>query len=115
MKNSLLENSTSADFLKVNNFPRNGDAGGLEEDIDVVLPPKELAEEWIGARLRLILEEGQINTSLVEAAAWATLRVLQTVAMGPLRASAAPRVAEAFLRVLLVGQVRQNKTNRPTN
>ncbi|CAN0354068.1 unnamed protein product, partial [Hapterophycus canaliculatus] len=52
-----------------------------------------------------VLEEGRgADALLVEAAAWATLRVLHTVMMAPLRVSAAPRVAEAFLRVLMVGQ-----------
>lgn len=74
--------------------------------MDEPLPPKDLAEEWIGVRLRIILEEGSGGDAvLVEAAAWATLRVLQTVAVRPMRPSTAPRVVEAFLRVLRAGQV----------
>lgn len=112
IKNPLLENPTSVDFLgakKKGRRDRSNNGGGEEkeeEDLDVTLPPKDLADDWVGVRLRAILEEGRDgDVLLVEAAAWATLRVLQTVAMGPLRASTAPRVAEAFLRVLLAGQV----------
>lgn len=72
--------------------------------------PKELAEEWIEAQLGRVLDDvkgggGGGDAELAEAAAWATLRVLQAAAMAPLRASVAPRIAETFLRVLLVGQV----------
>lgn len=116
VKNPLLENSTSVDFLGVSKAKSlsgkkiagkegdGGGGGGAEEDVDVVLPPRELAKEWVGGWLRWELEEGGDGV-LVEAAAWATLRVLQTVAMRPLRASFAPRVSEAFLTVLLIGQV----------
>lgn len=111
--NPLLENPTSVDFLGAKKkFRRNrsnagsGDEKEEEEDLDETLPPKEIAEEWIGVRLRIMLEEGRNgDVLLVETAAWATLRVLQTVAMRPLRTCTAPRVAEAFLRVLLTGQV----------
>lgn len=82
-----------------------------------LLAPKELAEEWVEAQLGRVLDEGKDSGGgggvggrggdavLAEAAAWAALRVLQAAAMAPLRASVSPRVAEAFLRVLLVGQV----------
>ncbi|CAM9793579.1 unnamed protein product, partial [Ectocarpus fasciculatus] len=117
IENSLLQNPTSVDFLGVkkntlstgssgNDAVAEGSTGnGEEEDLDATLPPKDLAEEWLGARLGVILEGGRGGDALlVETAAWATLRVLQTVAMGPLRVSVAPRVAEAFLRVLVAGK-----------
>lgn len=114
--NPLLENPTSVDFLgakkkvqrKLSNRGRGdeNEEEEEEEDLDETLPPKEIAEEWVGVGLRVILEEGRNgDVLLVETAAWATLRVLQTVAMRPLRTPTAPRVAEAFLRVLLTGQV----------
>lgn len=110
--NPLLENPTLVDFLGAKKkIWKNRANGGSEEeieeeDLDVTLPPKDIAEDWVGVRLRAILEEGKNgDVRLVETAAWATLRVLQTVAMAPLRTSTAPRVAEAFLRVLLTGQV----------
>ncbi|CAB1120325.1 unnamed protein product [Ectocarpus sp. CCAP 1310/34] len=118
IKNSLLQNPTSVDFLGVkrsalsrgpsgNDADAEGSTGKEEEeDLDATLPPKDLAEEWLRARLGGILEGGRGGDALlVETAAWATLRVLQTVAMGPLRVSVAPRVAEAFLRVLMAGKV----------
>lgn len=118
VESPLLKNPTSADFLGLEkkSVPKSVSGGGggsaagaeEEENLDATLPPKDLAEDWITAHLRAVLEEdGKKGRDplLVEAAAWATLRVLQTVAMGPLRASAAPRAAEAFLRVLLTGQV----------
>lgn len=110
--NPLLEKPTSVDFLGAKKkVRRNRSNGGSEEekeeeDLDVTLPPKDVAGDWVGVRLRAILEEGKNgDVLLVEAAAWATLRMLQTVAMGPLRKSMAPRVSEAFVRVLLAGQV----------
>lgn len=121
VENSLLKHPTSVDFLATKKKgPRSGGDGGggdgapgssssaaeEEEDLDATLPPKELAEGWVVGRLRSVMEKGRGGDVLVvEAAAWASLRVLQTVAMGPLRASTAPRVAEAFLRVLLAGLV----------
>ncbi|CBJ33764.1 expressed unknown protein [Ectocarpus siliculosus] len=117
IENPLLQNPTSVDFLGVKKSalgsgPSGNDAGaegstGKEEekDLDATLPPKDLAEEWLRARLGGILEGGRGGDALlVETAAWATLRVLHTVAMGPLRVSFAPRVAEAFLRVLVAGK-----------
>ncbi|CAM9845843.1 unnamed protein product, partial [Scytosiphon promiscuus] len=118
VKHALLETPTSVDFLGLKSDLRNGSAGGKngaastaggehkeQEDLDATLPPKELAVEWMNVRLRAILEEGRDgDAQLMEAAAWATLRVLHTVMMAQLRASTAPRVAEAFLRVLMVGQ-----------
>ena len=122
VENSLLKNPTSVDFFatKKNDLRSGGDGSGTtalgsssaaaaveEEDLDATLPPKKLAEGWVVGRLRAVMEERRGGDALlVEAAAWATLRVLQTVVMGPLRASMAPRVAEAFLRVLLAGLVR---------
>lgn len=118
IENSLLQNPTSVDFLGVkksalssgssgNDAGAEGSAGKEEEeDLDATLPPKDLAEEWLRAPLGGILEgERGGDALLVETAAWATLRVLQTLAMGPLRVSVAPRVAEAFLRVLVAGKV----------
>lgn len=120
LKHALLESPTSVDFLGPKPDLRNGSAGENgagagsarekhkeQEDLDATLPPNELAEEWVSVRLRAVLEDGRSGDAvLVEAAAWAMLRVLHTVVMAPLRVSTAPRVAEAFLRVLMVGQVR---------
>lgn len=124
VENSLLKHPTSVDFLATKKGVSAASSGGNgsgtaaaaapgsssaveeEEDLDATLPPKELAEGWVVGRLRAVMEEGRSGDALlVEAAAWATLRVLQTVAMESLRASAAPRVVEAFLRVLLAGLV----------
>lgn len=67
------------------------------DDVSGPFVPKELAQKWVALRLRVMLEEN--DPLLVEAAAWATLRVLQVATMESLRASTAPRVAEAFLRL----------------
>ncbi|CAM9639630.1 unnamed protein product, partial [Laminaria digitata] len=114
----LLESPTSADFLGGGSWRGGGGGGGGGGKGGggvggggkgvvkaTLLAPKELAEEWVEAHLGRVLDEGKGGDGmLAEAAAWATLRVLQAAAMAPLRASVSPRVAEAFLRVLLVGQ-----------
>lgn len=74
-------------------------AGASDMDQDSApFSPRELAQKWVGIHLRMLLE-GK-DPLLVEASAWATLRVLQVTAMESLRASTAPRVAEGFLRLL---------------
>eukprot|EP00903_Cladosiphon_okamuranus_P018229 g16768.t1 len=130
IENSLLKHPTSVDFLAIKKgvsvassgsgpnaaaaAPGSSSPVDEEEDLDATLPPKELAEGWVGGRLRAVMEEGRSGDALlVEAAAWATLRLLQTVAMRALRASAASRVAEAFLRVLLAGLATTPKHQRP--
>lgn len=118
VENPLLKNPTSVDFLATKKKDPSAASGGgngagsaaaEEEDLDATLPPKKLAEDWVVVCLRAVMEEGRSGDALlVETAAWATLRVLQTVVMGPLRASTAPRVAEAFVGVLLAGLVRSS-------
>lgn len=109
VRHPLLEAPTSADFFGTKGgaaIEEEGDGVGVGGGVGKGTTPGELAREWVGMRLRAVMEdtEGR-DASLAEAAAWAALRVLASAALSPLKVSTAPRAAEAFLRVLMVGQV----------